>query len=265
MLLPLGAVALYLVLGTPSLPGQPLASRMAPTDRSIASLVAQVEAQLAKHPDDGRGWEVLAPVYMRLGRFDDAVRARRRALALNGASAERQAGLGEALVAAANGVVTAEAKAAFESAVALDGDNFKARFFLGVAAEQDGRRDQAAVIWRAMLARAPADAPWTDIVRDALARVTGSGPSEQQIAAAAKLGSEQRSVMIRGMVTRLAERLARDGSDLDGWLRLVRSYMVLGERDKALKAAGEARRAFAGKPDQLRRIDQLLEGLGLRG
>ena len=120
--LPIGAGRLYLALGSPQLPGQPLASRdAAPMEnRSLDALVAQVEAHLAKNPEDGRGWEVVAPVYMRLGRFEDAVKARRNALRINGASAEREADLGEALMAAANGVVTDEAKAAFERALALD-------------------------------------------------------------------------------------------------------------------------------------------------
>ncbi len=86
-----------------------------------------------------------------------------------------------------------------------------------------------------------------------------------QVAAAADLSPEQRAAMIRGMVERLAERLARDGSDVEGWLRLVRAYMVLGERDKARAAAADARRALAGEPDKLRRIDELVEGLGLEG
>ncbi len=116
-------------------------------------MVAQVEAHLAKNPNEGRGWEVVAPIYLRMGRFDDAVKARRQALALNGATAERQAGLGEALTAAANGIVTAEALAAFKAALALDADHVKARFFLGLAAEQDGRVERSGAIWRA-LARA---------------------------------------------------------------------------------------------------------------
>ena len=68
-------------------------------NRPLDNLVAQVEAHLEKNPDDGRGWEVVAPVYMRLGRFDDAVKAWRNALRLNGASADREADLGEALMA----------------------------------------------------------------------------------------------------------------------------------------------------------------------
>jgi cytochrome c-type biogenesis protein CcmH len=70
---------------------------------------------------------------------------------------------------------------------------------------------------------------------------------------------------VQTMVTRLAERLHRDGSDIEGWLRLVRSYMVLGDRDKALAAVGDARRALAGDAEKLRKIEELVKGLGLEG
>src|SRR6185295_4806053 len=112
--MPLIAGGLYLVLGSPQLPGQPLASRDTTPlqDRSLDGLVAQVESHLEKNPEDGRGWEVVGPVYMRMERFDDAVKARRNSLRLNGPSADREADLGESFVAVANGVITAEAKAA---------------------------------------------------------------------------------------------------------------------------------------------------------
>lgn len=262
---PAGAIALYLAIGSPSLPGQPLAARVQAERQSIAQLVAQVEAHLAKNPDEGRGWEVVAPIYLRMGRFDDAVKARRLALKLNGESAERYASLGEALTAAANGVVTAEALAAFKSAIALDADQVMARFFLGLAAEQDGRASEAAAMWRALLDRAPANAPWAEFIRAELSRLTGGGPTDDQIAAAKDLPPEQRLAMIKGMVERLAERLGKDGSDIEGWLRLVRSYMILGERERALAAAGDARRALAAEPDKLQRLDQLVKGLGLDG
>src|SRR5580700_10601331 len=124
----------YLALGSPNVPGQPAFARAkaVPGDQSIDALVGQVEAHLAKNPNDGTGWEVVAPVYLRLGRFDDAVAARRKSLALSGETATRDADLGEALVAAANGVVTDEAKQQFDKAVAHDPHDAKARYFLGL-------------------------------------------------------------------------------------------------------------------------------------
>jgi cytochrome c-type biogenesis protein CcmH len=266
--LPLGAIALYLALGVPGYPDQPLAARTnGPENRSLATLVAQVEDRLERNPQDGRGWDVLGPVYMRLGRFDDAVRARRNALRLLGATSAREGDLGEALVSAANGVVTAEAKAAFDRALALDANDPRAKFFTGVAAEQDGKNAEAAAIWNDLLAHAPADAPWVHVVRQSLARLGNAtaqaapGPSAADIAAAADMAPDARASMVRGMVERLAERLSHDGSDLDGWVRLVRAYLVLGEHERARAAAADARRALASDTDKLHRLDAALADL----
>ncbi|MBV9558816.1 MAG: c-type cytochrome biogenesis protein CcmI [Pseudolabrys sp.] len=263
---PVLATVLYLVLGSPSLPSaQHDARAQAPENRSLQSLVSQVETHIERNPNDGRGWEVLAPVYLRLGRFDDAVKARRNALNLNGETADRQSDLGEALMAAANGIVTADAKAAFDRALVLEPGHLKSRFFLGVAAQQDGARDKAAEIWRAMLAEAPPDAPWAPAVRQALADIGVPGPNMQDMAAASQMNEGQRADMIRGMVDGLAAKLSQDGSDVDGWLRLLRAYMVLGERDKAQMAANNARRALANEPDKLKRVEEIVNGLGIEG
>jgi cytochrome c-type biogenesis protein CcmH len=272
VIVPLIALALYLELGSPDIPGQSAFGRTNESgeDRSIASLISQVENHLARNPNDGAGWEVIAPVYLRLGRFSDAVLARKKAIALNGDSPARESDLGEALVAAADGVVTDEAKLSFQRAVAGDAHNAKARYFVGLADEQDGNRDEAAKEWRALLDDSPADAPWKDLVRAALARVTSgppvSGrPSAADIAAAENMPEAQRTEMIRGMVQRLADRLHADGKDVDGWMRLVRAYAILGDRDKAKEAAADARRALSDQPDQIKRIDDLVKGLGLEG
>jgi len=142
LVISVGSASVYLALGSPSLPGQPLASRE--KSLPVDAMLAQVEDHLARNPRDGHGWEVIAPLYLRLGRFDDAVKARRAALALSGETSDRLAGLGEALMAAADGNISAEARKLFERAVTLDRQNIKARYFLGVAAEQGGHPNDAA-------------------------------------------------------------------------------------------------------------------------
>lgn len=284
VLVPIGAAALYVSLGSPQMPGEPLAGRMRAIQQNapIVALVAQVEKHLKKNPNDPRGYEVLAPVYLRLGRYDDAVNARHKVIALSGENAERLSDLGEALTAAANGVITVDAKDAFARAAALDPGESKARYFLGIAAQQDGKKGEAAAIWRGMLAKAPAGAPWVETVQQALASigepvppapavpgpVAGSdapGPSAADVATASQMSEKDRGDMIRGMVARLSDRLKDNGNDIDGWQRLVRAYMVLGERDKAQAAALDARKALAGDPDKLRRIEDTIKSLGLAG
>jgi cytochrome c-type biogenesis protein CcmH len=268
--LPLLALAIYLPLGSPWLADFPLSERTRTADATqpLENLVAQVEQHLEKNPNDGRGWSVLAPVLLRLGRYDEAVSAFRNSLTYNGENATRRADLGEAIAAAAGGVITADAKSEFEHALALDANEAKASYFLGLAAEQDGRNADAAAIWRAMLDKAPADAPWRTLVQAALVRV-GAPPapalSEQTMAAAKDMNAGDREAMIRGMVERLATRLKENGNDVDGWLRLVRAYLVMGDRDKAKGAQSDARQAVGGDAERLKQLNEGLKNLGLDG
>jgi cytochrome c-type biogenesis protein CcmH len=283
VMVPAIALGFYLLLGSPDVPDQSALARInnVPGHQSIESLVSQVEAHLASNPNDGAGWEVLAPVYLRMGRAGDAVAAWRKAIALNGDGPARESAFGEALVAAANGVVTDEAKQAFQKAVAGDPHDAKAGYYLGLADEQDGNSAAAAGKWHTLLAQAPPDAPWAGFVREALARVTAApaeeagqktgptapttGPAASDVAAADSMSETQRTEMIRAMVQRLADKLRTDGNDVEGWLRLVRSYAVLGDRDKAKDAAADAKRALSDHPDEIKRIDDLVKGLGLAG
>jgi len=268
--LPVIAVAVYLPLGSPQMRDVPLAerSRMPNPAEPLINLVAQVQSHLEKNPTDGRGWNVLAPVLARLGRYDEAVTAFRNAITYDSDSAARRADLGEAMAAAANGVITAEAKTEFERAVALDDNEVKARFFLGLAAEQDGRAKDAAAIWGAMLAKAPPEAPWRPTVQAALARVAGPALpalSSETMASVQDMKAGDRNAMIQGMVDRLATRLKQDGNDVEGWLRLVRAYMVLGDRDKAKGALVEARQAVGSDAAKLQQLNDGLANFGLDG
>ena len=268
--LPLLALAIYLPLGSPWLADFPLVERARTADATqpLENLVAQVEQHLEQNPTDGRGWNVLAPVLLRLGRYDDAVRAFRNSLTYNGEDPSRRADLGEAIAAAAGGVITADSKAEFERALALDANEAKASYFLGLAAEQDGRNADAAAIWRRMLEKAPDDAPWRTLVQAALVRVGApSVPalSQDTMAAAKDMKTTDREAMIRGMVERLATRLKENGNDVDGWLRLVRAYMVMGDREKAKGAQSNARQALAGDAERLKQLNEGLKNLGLDG
>jgi cytochrome c-type biogenesis protein CcmH len=286
VLLPVGAGAVYLSLGSPGLVSVSMnaATDGKPLPAGIEHTVAEVETYMESNPRNGRGWELLAPVYLRLGRFDDAVRARRNALEIFGPDAAHLGDLGEAMVMASGGLVTAEAKSLFERANAADPEDVMAQYYLGLSAKQDGRRDEAEKRWRALVSRAGEGAEWLPLVKDALARIdekgpaavvaapasgaakaAPKGPSAREVAAAAQLAPAERNGMIEGMVARLARKMAENGSDVEGWLRLIKAYSVLGERDKALAAAANARSALAGNSDNLRRISELAKELGLEG
>lgn len=289
LLVPLTVALAYLSVGSPGHRGSTPAvtESRAPIERQrIDELVAKVEARLREHPEDGRGWDVLAPVYLRSGRYVDAVEAYTKAMALLGETAPRLSGLGEAAMLAANGIVTETARKAFEKVAQLQPDRVEPKFWLALAAEQDGKREEAAKAYEALLQLGDPQAPWRPMVQERLSIVRGDGspapaplttrptdarggssvpkgPSQDDVAAAERMTPQQRQEMIDGMVAGLAERLARDGRDLDGWQRLIRAYVTLGRLSEARAALEKARRALKDEAKALDALGELARSLGL--
>jgi cytochrome c-type biogenesis protein CcmH len=234
-----------------------------------------VEARLREHPEDGDGWDVIAPVYFKLERFRDAANAYARAARLKGETVRRLAGLAEAAVLAADGIVTEEARLAYEKILKLEPGRHEPRFWLALAKEQDGKLESALSEYRALLADSPAQAPWRATVQSRIADVSGRlagthrpdarapGPSAEDVAAAEKLSPQDRAGVIAGMVDGLAARLKRDGSDLAGWQRLINAYAVLGRGQDARAALAEARKNFAADGDAQAALAELARSLGL--
>jgi cytochrome c-type biogenesis protein CcmH len=256
IVVPVVALGVYLELGRPDIADAPLAEHKpdAASPDAVRLAIAHIEAQLASHPDDARGWGVLTQVYMRLGRFDDAVNAFRQLIRLDGESAQGEADLGEALLAAAGGVVTSDARAAFEHALQLQADLPKARFYLGLAAEQDRDDKKALAIYRELEPKADGSEAWMVGLRHRLAALgAGASPSF----------SPEQEAMIREMVEGLAARLSQSRGSAEEWARLIRAYSVLKDLDKAKTALTDAREKFAGDAATLGRFDSLARELGL--
>lgn len=274
--IPLVSWGLYGLVGSPDLPSQPLAARLAvdPAEAPIETLVARAEAHLQAVPDDGKGWDVLAPIYFRLGRFADAADAYQRSIKLLGATANRESGLGESIAAAADGLITAEASDAFQRALQLEPRHNKATFYLASAKAQQGKIAEAAEEWRTMRQGLPGDSPWVEVVDQAIAeaerRLTGvkaaeapKGPSQADVEAAAGMSTQDREAMIGSMVAQLDARLKENPKDAQGWQRLVRSYVVLGKPDAARDALARGLAALGEGTPEASDLTALATSLGV--
>jgi cytochrome c-type biogenesis protein CcmH len=272
LLIPVVGSVFYDRMGRPMDADQPLAERMASNDPDINILIAKAETHLDANPRDGKGWEVLAPIYMRQMRAADAAKAWKNVITYLGPTAERYSNLGEALAADQSGQVGDDAVDAFKKAIALDAKDPRSRFYLALADAQAGKFDEALAAFNALLKDSPADAPWVDIVNVQLERVTAARenrdkapghPNAADVEAAAGLNDQDRTQMIRTMVETLDARLTDDPANFEGWQRLIRSYVVLNDRDKALDALKRGLAAFPPGSDNGKALLSLAKEVGL--
>lgn len=278
--IPVLALGLYALLGSPGLPDQPHATRtpeMAARNQ-VDAMIARVEARLRAVPGDGDGWDVIAPIYLRMERYGQAAEAFANANRLLGETPQRLAGFVQSEILANNGVVNPNARIAAERLLALEPKRLDARLWLTLAKEQDGAFAEALKDYRALLSEPGMTPAMKAAIEervgfvDRLARGETVLPPAAGGAAApapatdpggAPAAPADQQAMIEGMVARLAARLAADGRDPAGWVQLMRSYMVLGRQEDAMKALEDARQALAGDAKGLEEINGAAAGLGV--
>jgi len=257
ILVPVCALLLYFDLGAPDLPGFPFRERSAQTgDRTpeLKVVASQLRKHLEGNPTDLQALWMLGSTYTQLGEYARAMQVYEKALVLDGGNAELIAARAETLVLAARGVVSPDARQAFEDVLRREPKNPRAQFYLAVADEQDGQLQAALDRWKTLLRNAPPGAPWLAMAHERAAKVASAlgldpakalpGPATDAAAAVEAMSPADRQAMIGSMVQRLADRLKEKPDDLDGWLRLGRSYTVLKKdadaRDALAKAAALA-------------------------
>ncbi|OXE36499.1 MAG: c-type cytochrome biogenesis protein CcmI [Phenylobacterium zucineum] len=251
------ALALYLVIGSPTLQDQPMSARITnwrrtqPDNLSAREMVA-VLRQVTTKRQDPEGFRYLALAEAQSDNPSGAARALRKAIALAPQRTDLWEMLGEVLVTQAEGRESEAARKAFDEALKRDPKAITARFHLARARDQAGDRDGAVAVLRAILSDlSPADPRRQDLqqaIKEALLPHQTSPPS------APVMGGDQMS-MIRTMVAGLAERLKTNPDDPAGWVRLVRSYAVLGDAAARDGALAQARARYRGRIDILSQLD----------
>ena len=271
-------LCLYLRTGNPGVPDAPLAARLANPGNDMNILIARAERQLVINPEDGAGWDVLAPIYYRSGRVQEAATAFRNALRILGPTPVRLGGYAESLIALSGGLVTSEAQEALEKSLVIEPNDPRAQFYLALAMKQEGKSADALAAFRKIVETSPKDAPWLPLVNDHIASLEGGAqpgqsaeagsklgnPTADDIAAAQDMSAGDRTAMIEGMVGSLAEKLKADPKNFEGWMRIIRSYSVLGQKDKAAEALKQGLAAFPADGSEGKQLLALAGELGLK-
>lgn len=261
LIVPAVALPLYMKAGSPQLADVPHAERMANAEKAgdMDALIAKVEQHLEANPDDLQGWSILAPAYRRMMRWADAAAAYGNVLRLSKPDAATLSDFGEAQVMANQGIVPAAAHDVFAQALALDPSFPKARFYDALALKQEGKTAEAKAAFEAFLKDTPADAPWRPMLLAEMQDMSARPPAldQQTMTDAAQMSGDDQQVMIRSMVDGLDQKLAANPDNLDGWLRLIRARVVLGDTDKAKAAYQKALEVYSGNEDALAQIAAL--------
>ncbi len=266
----LGSVNMYALRGSPDKtappPPAPAAAAAqeapaagAPTTAEVDAMIGKLAKRLEQNPGDADGWRMLGWSYFNTQRYEESAAAYGKAMAVDPANLDYKAAHAEALVQAAQGMVTPRAQDLFAEVLKADPKELRARFYTALAREQAGDFSAALDGWLSLLAEAPADAGWAPDVKTRiadLAKKTGrdvsaaSAPvvTEEDVAAVKALPADDQQAMIRGMVDNLAAKLAQSPRDSEGWLRLIRSRMVLNQPDLAREALKKAMAEFANDP-----------------
>lgn len=291
----IGATGLYALLGRPNVPGQSQSAAVTTGPASvladanhpggdIPAMIAQLQAQVQRSPNDVEAWRMLGWSQFQVGQYNEAAIAYARASTLDPTNPDHPSARGESLVQAAGGQITPEASAAFRAALKIDPNEPRARYFLAVEKDQAGDQDGAIADWIALVNSAPEGAPWAaevrsfleDVARERGIDISGKlktsgtppparGPTAADIAAADRMAPADQQQMIRGMVEGLESRLKAQPDDAEGWVRLMRARMVLGEPDAAARALKSGLAAFVGKPGEQGRLREAGKGLGVPG
>ncbi len=249
---PVLSLLIYQQLGTPDLQTQIAGRDTQQAQSSLEELIAAAEKQLAENPDDIRGWRVVAPVYMRTGRLDKAANALRNLMRLGQDNPKTKRTLAEVLVLQANNRVNNEAFGLFKEVLATNSEDASARFFVAIGELQRGNEALARNIWEEMRDSASGTEPWLPGVVRQLQMLDGEPPKSDNFSA-------EQLEQIEGMVSGLAERLDDEPEDKSGWVRLVRSYLVLQRPEDAKRALAKVRLQFENDLQLISELEAMIE------
>ena len=238
-------------------------------DLPLETLTQRLAQKLENKPNDIPGWTLLGRSYANLGQHEKSVQAFEKAMTQAPNDVNLRVTYAETLISSSDGKVTSEAHKVLMSAHKIDPQNPGVRYNLALADHQAGNSQKAHDVLTDLIETAPAGAPWVKKVQAQLDQlkaelkmpVSQPAPAQSIQPAKPSLPSEgNQEAFIRSMVDRLAARMKKNPDDLEGWLKLGRSYKVLGEYGKAVHAYEKAL-ALAPNDPEIRKLHQMASQL----
>lgn len=156
--LPIGAIVLYLFVGSPLALYLPEANQGQPqlTQQDIEGMVERLAQRLEKDPNNAEGWQMLGRSYAALQRMPEALAAYKKALALNPNNAPLLIDYAD-LLAFENKSIKGEPIRLVQKALQIDPNNLKGLALAGTASFETGDYKKAEEYWSKAKGLVPAD------------------------------------------------------------------------------------------------------------
>jgi len=156
--LPIGAIVLYLFVGSPLALYLPEANQAQPqlTQQDIEGMVERLAQRLEKDPNNAEGWQMLGRSYAALQRMPEALAAYKKALALNPNNAPLLVDYAD-LLAFENKSIKGEPIRLVQKALQIDPNNLKGLALAGTASFETGDYKKAEEYWSKAKGLVPAD------------------------------------------------------------------------------------------------------------
>ena len=193
----------------------------------------------------------LAATASRINKIDIEISTLTKILSIK-SSPKLKSLLAQAIVRKADGQVTPKAQILINQALSENSTDPGANFLNGLLQSQIGNEKKAFEIWTKLYRNTSTNDAWEkDLVINIRSAAKNLGISDKVLNNNLKkklktnspianeilnLNEKDQKIRINQMVEQLASRLTKNKNDLDGWIKLYKSYKVLNYQDKAINA-----------------------------
>ena len=245
VIIPILAFYIHLGVGGSGIPSVSYKDRAAEFKdiKNLEELIEKLSKKLKEDASGGDpvGWELLGDVYMNNLSYLKATDAYTELVKKKNEDSNSWAKLASALVALEDGVINQAALNAIENSLKIDYLNPTGQYLKALFLEQEGDLGLAYTILANRLEFDKIAMPWTELFVSEVNRlgqilgydlISLSGEAGVPVTSpdelvSSKTADDATKAFINSMVSNLEERLKTQPNDIDGWLQLVKSYIVL--------------------------------------
>ena len=236
-------------------------------NQQLKTLVDRLEIILVNRPMDLQGYNLFVDNSAKLGDYSKAHLAQKHIIERikQTVTADDYGKLAELMIGATDGYVSIEAEENIKKSLHLRPSDQRSRYYLGLLELQKNNLEKGYTIWTEVLKSSDTESPYVNLINQDIKRLEQILDSKEQTQESLRESVDNETLdMINNMVLSLRSRLDTEGGPYEDWLRLIRSYLVLDQKEKAYQSLEKAVKYFSNQPDILDKLEGLKQNLKIK-